>query len=60
MASEKHVDVWQKLTEFCRAFILQLKINKFKILKRRNVLKKKTDLSLRNNQVKDNIYNDDL
>ena len=25
-----HVDVWQKPTHFCKAIILQLKINKFK------------------------------
>ena len=24
-----HVDVWQKLTQYCRTIILQLKINKF-------------------------------
>ena len=24
-----HVDVWQKQTQYCRAIILQLKINKF-------------------------------
>ena len=28
-----HVDVWQKPTQFCKAIILQLKINKFKIKK---------------------------
>ena len=30
-----HVDVWQKPTLFCKAIILQLKINKFKIKKRK-------------------------
>ena len=25
-----HVDIWQKPTKFCKAIILQLKINKFK------------------------------
>ena len=25
-----HVDVWQKPTQYCKAIILQLKINKFK------------------------------
>ena len=25
-----HVDVWQEPTQFCKAIILQLKINKFK------------------------------
>ena len=29
-----HVDLWQKPTQFCKAIILQLKINKFKIKKR--------------------------
>ena len=24
-----HVDVWQKLTQYCKAIILQLKINTF-------------------------------
>ena len=28
-----HVDVWQKRTQYCKAIILQLKINKFKIKK---------------------------
>ena len=30
-----HVDVWQKPTQFCRAIILQLKINKFNYFKKR-------------------------
>ena len=25
-----HVDVWQKLTQYCKAIILQLKISEFK------------------------------
>ena len=30
-----HVDLWQKPTQFCKAIILQLKINKFKIKKKK-------------------------
>ena len=30
-----HVDVWQKLTRYCRTIILQLKINTFNYLKTR-------------------------
>ena len=26
-----HVDVWQKITQYCKAIVLQLKINKAKI-----------------------------
>ena len=33
-----HVDVWQKPTLFCKAIILQLKINKFKIKKENSLL----------------------
>ena len=29
-----HVDVWQKPTQYCKAMILQLKINKFNYLKK--------------------------
>ena len=28
-----HVDAWQKSTQYCRAIILQVKINKFNYLK---------------------------
>ena len=28
-----HVDVWQKPTQYCKAIILQLKLNKLKINK---------------------------
>ena len=28
-----HVDAWQKSTQYCRAIILQVKINKFSYLK---------------------------
>ena len=31
-----HVDIWQKLTQFCKTIILQLK-NKFKIKKKERV-----------------------
>ena len=30
-----HVDLWQKPIQFCKAIILQLKINKFKIKKKK-------------------------
>jgi len=26
-----HVDLWQKPTQYCKAIVLQLKINKFKV-----------------------------
>ena len=32
------IDVWQKPTLFCKAIILQLKINKFKIKKENSLL----------------------
>ena len=32
-----HVDLWQKPTQFCKAIILQLKINKFKIKKKKEI-----------------------
>ena len=31
-----HVDVWQKPTQYCKAIILQLKINKFKKKKKQS------------------------
>ena len=34
-----HVDVWQKPTQFCKAIILQLKVNDF--LKKSNMLRDK-------------------
>ena len=30
-----HVDIWQKPTKFCKAIILQLKINKYNLKNRR-------------------------
>ena len=31
-----HANIWQKPTHYCKAIILQLKINKFKLKKRKN------------------------
>ena len=31
-----HVDIWQKPTQYCKAIIFQLKINKFKQIFKRN------------------------
>ena len=33
-----HVDIWQKLTQYCKAIILQLKTNKFKKKKFKNYM----------------------
>ena len=35
-----HVDIWQKPTKFCKAIILQLRNNKFKIKKRKDITSK--------------------
>ena len=32
-----HIDVWQKPTQYCKAIILQLKINKFNYEKKKKV-----------------------
>ena len=32
-----HVDVWQKPTQYCKAIIFQLKINKLKLKKRTRI-----------------------
>ena len=34
-----HVDVWQKPTQYCKAVILQLKINKLKKMKNKQTKK---------------------
>ena len=37
-----HVDAWQKPTQYCKAIVLQLKINKFKVqAKKKNKTKPK-------------------
>ena len=48
-----HVDTWQKLTQYCKAIILQLKVNKIKAKKKKNptlnfhlrILEKDTQIS---------------
>ena len=32
-----HVDVWQNLTQYCKAIILQLKLNKLKRERKKNM-----------------------
>ena len=38
-----HVDVWQKPTQYCKAIILQLKVNEIQIKKNKKIKKKKVN-----------------